>query len=99
MLAKQLLLATVCDSGSDGGERAGREVVDASSGCVYIRQVGRTCTYHHHWLCPALSRYVYTHSLLCLSVYLLSPSSLHCGSKNPDPYNIFITSTISWHYQ
>lgn len=49
----------VCISGSDGSERCGREMVNASTGCVYVRQVGSSCAYHHYRLCPALYRYVF----------------------------------------
>ena len=49
----------VCVSGFDGGERAGCEMVHASSGRVYIRQVGRSGAYHHYRLCPAVSGYVF----------------------------------------
>jgi len=52
----------VCVSGSDGGECFGCEVVHASTGCVYVRQVGCTCADHHHGLCPALPRYLHTQS-------------------------------------
>ena len=52
-----------CVSDTDGGECAGREVVDARSRCVYIRQVGSSCPHHYHRLCPALPRSVC--SLVC----------------------------------
>lgn len=58
-VAKLLLSGVVCVSYSDGGERAGCEMVHASSGRVYIRQVGRSGAYHHYRLCPAVSGYVF----------------------------------------
>jgi len=66
----------VCISGSDGSERCGREMVNASTGCVYVRQVGSSCAYHHYRLCPALYRYVYTLTPPCtLTVCLPLASS------------------------
>ena len=50
-------MVTGCVSDIDGCQRAGREVVNESTGFVYVRQAGSPPTHHHHWICPALSRY------------------------------------------
>ena len=63
-------MVTGCVSDIDGCQRAGREVVNESTGFVYVRQAGRPPTHHHHWICPALSRYA-----------TVSPDYTHCASK------------------
>jgi len=45
-------------SGTDSGERARCQVVNACPGRVHIRQVGRASSYHSHRRRTALSRYV-----------------------------------------
>ena len=52
------MVGSVCYSGAVGGERAGREVVNASAGRVHLRQVDSASTHHSHWPRPTLSRYV-----------------------------------------
>ena len=51
-------LFVLLSSDTDDGERAGCEVVNASSGRVYIRQVSRSYHDHYHRICTTLSRYV-----------------------------------------
>ena len=52
-----LMCCTVRRSGTDGGERARCQVVDACPGRVHIRQARRACSHHSHRRRTALSRY------------------------------------------
>jgi len=52
------LFVTHLRSGVDGGERVGREVGNASTGRLHLRQVGCSCAHHSHRTGPALSRFV-----------------------------------------
>ena len=53
-----LMCCTVRRSGTDRGERARCQVVDACPGRVHIRQARRACSHHSHRHRTALSRYV-----------------------------------------
>ena len=75
-----LCLMVLCVSGSDGGERSRREVVNACPGRVHIRQVGSSCTYHSHWSRSARPRYAVDRRVWSYRVWsVLWLCNLKCG--------------------